>query len=72
MHKFNACHHYLEIEMYIMSFLIAVVGEKESSNGTVNVRTRDNKVHGERSVAEVIARFQQFRDTRCLDAEDIF
>jgi threonyl-tRNA synthetase len=49
-----------------------VVGEKEATNGTVNVRTRDNKVHGERSITDVIARFQQFRDNHTLDAEDTF
>lgn len=51
---------------------VAVVGEKEATNGTVNVRTRDNKVHGERSIADVIARFQQFREHHTLDAEDTF
>ena len=53
-------------------FLCSVVGEKEQANGTVNVRTRDNKVHGEHSVADVIAKFKRFRDTKALDAEDKF
>ena len=30
-----------------------VVGEKEEAEGTVNVRTRDNVVHGMRSLASV-------------------
>jgi len=51
---------------------IFVVGEKEQSNGTVNVRTRDNKVHGEHAVAHVIERFQQLRDSKSLAAEEEF
>lgn len=31
-----------------------MVGEREKSSGTVNVRTRDNKVHGEMSVQGLI------------------
>lgn len=38
---------------------ILVVGAKEEANGTCNVRTRDNKVHGERAIAELIAEFNQ-------------
>lgn len=33
---------------------ILVVGDKEVQNGTVNVRTRDEKVHGERKVEAVV------------------
>lgn len=33
---------------------ILVIGDKELTNGTVNVRTRDNVVHGEQKVAECI------------------
>jgi threonyl-tRNA synthetase len=33
---------------------ILVVGEEEKAAGTVNVRTRDNHVHGQRSLTEVI------------------
>jgi len=33
---------------------ILVVGDKEQENGTVNVRTRDNVVHGEKNPAEFI------------------
>lgn len=33
---------------------ILVVGRKEVQNGTVNVRTRDNITHGEKSVDELI------------------
>lgn len=38
---------------------ILVVGEKEEENGTVNVRTRDNKVHGERTVEKLIEELQE-------------
>ncbi|GFR74288.1 threonine--tRNA ligase, cytoplasmic [Elysia marginata] len=51
---------------------ILVVGENEMKNGTANVRTRDNKVHGEHSVDHIIERFQDLRKTKTLDAEDAF
>jgi len=51
---------------------IFVVGEKEQSAGTVNVRTRDNKIHGEHSLDHVISRFRSFRDEKPLNAEDLF
>ncbi|XP_064870046.1 threonine--tRNA ligase 1, cytoplasmic-like, partial [Oncorhynchus nerka] len=40
---------------------ILVVGEKEKTSETVNVRTRDNKVHGERSVNECMERLKQLK-----------
>jgi len=49
---------------------IFVVGEKEKNNVTVNVRTRDNKVHGEYSLDHVINIFQQLRDERILKSEE--
>ena len=42
---------------------ILVVGAQEAENGTVNVRTRDNAVHGTKSVDDLIAEFKR------LDAE---
>lgn len=51
---------------------ILVVGEKERANNTVNVRTRDNKVHGEHAVQHVVARFTELQQSRCRDAEEIF
>jgi len=51
---------------------ILVVGEAEKTAGTVNVRTRDNKVHGERAVDEVLSRFKQLCDTYELEAEEKF
>ncbi|KAF6327537.1 hypothetical protein mRhiFer1_008255 [Rhinolophus ferrumequinum] len=38
---------------------ILVVGEKEKTSGTVNIHTRDNKVHGEHTVSETIEWLQQ-------------
>ena len=51
---------------------IFVVGEKEQTNGTVNVRTRDNKVHGEHSITKVIERFTQLTKERILNSEETF
>lgn len=51
---------------------IFVVGEKEQTNETVNVRTRDNLVHGERSVEEVIQRFTELKKKRILKSEESF
>lgn len=55
-----------------MFLLPLVVGEKEKEAGTVNVRTRDNQVHGERSIDDVLQRFKQFSDTYELNAEKNF
>ncbi|KAK9886632.1 hypothetical protein WA026_017555 [Henosepilachna vigintioctopunctata] len=41
---------------------ILVVGEKEKSNRTVNIRTRANVVHGEASISEVIEKFKSLQD----------
>lgn len=41
---------------------ILVVGEKERSSDTVNVRTRDNKVHGEVSITDLITKLNKIRD----------
>ena len=32
---------------------ILVVGDKEKESGTVNIRTRDNVVHGEKTISQV-------------------
>ena len=42
---------------------ILVVGASEQENGTVNVRTRDNQVHGEKSMEELLKWFQELKDT---------
>ncbi|KAL5004021.1 hypothetical protein ScPMuIL_017477 [Solemya velum] len=51
---------------------IFVVGEKELANNTANVRTRDNKVHGEQSIVKIIERFSELKASKCLDAEEKF
>uniref|UniRef100_UPI00358E2C63 threonine--tRNA ligase 1, cytoplasmic isoform X1 n=1 Tax=Myxine glutinosa TaxID=7769 RepID=UPI00358E2C63 len=51
---------------------ILVVGDKEKANETVNVRTRDNKVHGERSVEATVERLQELKRTRVKQAEEDF
>ncbi|KAL7836576.1 hypothetical protein AOLI_G00278600 [Acnodon oligacanthus] len=51
---------------------ILVVGEKEKSSDTVNVRTRDNKVHGERSLMECMERLKQLKASRTRNAEEEF
>ncbi|XP_069483190.1 threonine--tRNA ligase 1, cytoplasmic [Ambystoma mexicanum] len=51
---------------------ILVVGEKEKNCGTVNIRTRDNKVHGERTVAETIERLLQLKQARSKHSEEEF
>ncbi|XP_037385320.1 threonine--tRNA ligase 1, cytoplasmic [Talpa occidentalis] len=51
---------------------ILVVGEKEKTSGTVNIRTRDNKVHGERTISETIERLQQLKQSRNKQAEEEF
>ena len=55
-----------------MTAIFVVVGEAEKKAGTVNVRTRDNKVHGERAIDEVMSRFKELSDSRELEAEEKF
>lgn len=51
---------------------ILVVGEKEMANNSVNVRTRDNKIHGECSVNDLIEKFAKFKASKVLNAEEVF
>ena len=51
---------------------ILVVGEREETHGTVNIRTRDNKVHGERTIEQTIERFTQLARERVFNSEDTF
>lgn len=51
---------------------ILVVGEKEQQHNTVNVRTRDNKVHGEVTVEEALRRFTVLATSKTNNAEDEF
>jgi threonyl-tRNA synthetase len=45
---------------------VLVVGEGEKTNNTVNIRTRDNVVHGEHQLTELLAVLNQERDIRSL------
>ncbi|XP_047719552.1 threonine--tRNA ligase 2, cytoplasmic isoform X1 [Prionailurus viverrinus] len=51
---------------------ILVVGEKEKTNNAVNVRTRDNKIHGEISVTSAIDKLKTLKKSRTLNAEEEF
>ncbi|XP_057254797.1 threonine--tRNA ligase 2, cytoplasmic [Pezoporus wallicus] len=51
---------------------ILVVGEKEKANNAVNVRTRDNKVHGEISVSSAIEKLKKLKSSRIPYAEEEF
>lgn len=45
------------------------MGEREKQSGTVNVRTRDNKVHGEMSIQGLIDHLNKLVKEKTL-AED--
>lgn len=49
-----------------------MVGEKEKTNNAVNVRTRDNKVHGEVSVTFAIEKLKALKASHTLHAEEEF
>ncbi|XP_016071061.1 PREDICTED: threonine--tRNA ligase, mitochondrial isoform X2 [Miniopterus natalensis] len=49
-----------------------VVGQKEQSRRTVNVRTRDNRRLGERDLTEAVGRLQELQNSRVPNAEEIF
>ncbi|NWQ81394.1 SYTC protein, partial [Columbina picui] len=51
---------------------ILVVGEKEKASGTVNIRTRDNKVHGERTIEDTVKRLLELKCSRSRQAEEEF
>jgi len=46
---------------------ILVVGGQEQTDGTVNVRTRDNAVHGTRTIAALIDELKRLEDDHVLD-----
>ena len=48
---------------------ILVVGAEEEKNGTVNARTRNNVVHGVKSIDEMIADFAKMTKEHTLDLE---
>uniref|UniRef100_A0A674ILX7 threonine--tRNA ligase n=1 Tax=Terrapene triunguis TaxID=2587831 RepID=A0A674ILX7_9SAUR len=49
-----------------------VVGRKELSSRTVNVRTRDSRQHGEHGLQEALLRLRELRDARLRNAEELF
>ena len=51
---------------------ILVIGEKEQQRNSVNVRTRDNKVHGEVNVDDVIRRFGKLNKSKTNHGEEEF
>ena len=53
-------------------YLHIVLGEREKAAGNVNVRTRDNKVLGERSIPQLLARFKELSESKSLNSEDTF
>ncbi|XP_055214348.1 threonine--tRNA ligase, mitochondrial isoform X11 [Gorilla gorilla gorilla] len=49
-----------------------VVGQKEQSKRTVNIRTRDNRRLGEWDLSEAVQRLVELQNTRVPNAEEIF
>ncbi|KAK9390925.1 threonine-tRNA ligase mitochondrial [Crotalus adamanteus] len=49
-----------------------VVGQKEMTHRTVNIRSRDNHRHGERDLHEVQHRLRELQETRVRNAEELF
>ena len=52
--------------------LSPVFGEKEETHDTVNVRTRDNKVHGEHQLEDLIPRLVRLKESRAATDEAEF
>lgn len=52
--------------------VFSVVGEKELKASTVNVRTRDNVVHGEVAVDNLIQKFKLFKERKDQNCEEKF
>ncbi|XP_015913260.1 threonine--tRNA ligase 1, cytoplasmic isoform X2 [Parasteatoda tepidariorum] len=50
---------------------IFVVGEREKTSHTVNVRTRDNEVLGEFSISDVISKFKKLKENRIPDSKEL-
>jgi len=46
-----------EAQLAQFNYLV-VVGKEEEANGTVNVRTRDNAIHGSKSLTDLLEEFQ--------------
>lgn len=61
-----------DLKYISLPFFSAVVGEKEKINNAVNVRTRDNKIHGEILVTSAIDKLKNLKKSRTLIAEEDF
>ena len=48
---------------------VLVVGSSEEEQGSVNVRTRDNAVHGSKSIDDLIGEFQRLTNEHVLDLQ---
>lgn len=46
-----------------------MVGDKEKTANTVNIRTRDNIVHGEFSIEETIQRLEKLKISKTNNSE---
>lgn len=46
-----------------------MVGDKEKTANTVNIRTRDNNVHGEFSIEETIQRLEKLKISKTNNSE---
>jgi len=64
--------YWFELKISWLCVCFSVVGQQEQANGTINIRTRDNKQHGEFKIEEVIRRFKRLAETRTNHAEDEF
>ncbi len=52
----------------LVALAVQVVGEAEKERKTVNVRTRDNVVHGEHPLESVVQVLQQEKAQRSLES----
>uniref|UniRef100_A0A7M4EQ77 threonine--tRNA ligase n=1 Tax=Crocodylus porosus TaxID=8502 RepID=A0A7M4EQ77_CROPO len=66
------CEEYAHQLMLSCNVSFAVVGEKEKASNAVNVRTRDNKVHGEISISSAIEKLKNLKNSHTLNAEEEF
>ena len=60
------------LNLILFVICLAVVGEKEKANNAVNVRTRDNKVHGEISVSSAVEKLKKLKSSHVSNAEEEF
>ena len=71
-HTLTPSHIHTHTHTHTLTHPHTVVGEKEETNKTANVRTRDNKVHGERSVDDLIGRLMKLKESKAADDGEVF